>query len=489
VSSASAVVEPLKSAPRRVPFPPVVAILAAFAFLDLVCNRVVGKLLHFDFLQPRSPLTRAIDLTGLFAYELTAVLAVLTLLAGLARIVVAGAEFRIGARVSFPLVGAVFIALASLGVLGLRLPGALVFHLHLSFLFLSLLLMLAVLASHADAGVKLGATLLVLAIALRVVPQAALRMRAIGPLLPVHVEAIADGMLATIGVAGLCLLPRRGSALLAHVITWPVVAAAVLLIWRDWDTAARVAAYGFGIELPLTTWGQVLVIGALASGLFATVRLLSVPGVHRLRGWGFALLMLSGLELAAPHQLALAALGLLCIAESAVRLDGASLSREQFEQLVRRAAASLGAREVTLVGEHGWEVARVTAGEARTHVRIDRRAGAIVNVEATVGEAVPRDPPFVVERRGAGARGPHSSGARVATEDTAFDREFDVYDARGAGAALLDDATRARMLALVHGWLGVWPQRGVRYRATAVSDENDFVALLTLLRELADRTK
>ena len=47
------------------------------------------------------------------------------------------------------------------------------------------------------------------------------------------------------------------------------------------------------------------------------------------------------------------------------------------------------------------------------------------------------------------------------------------------GASLLDDDMRARMTALVSGWLAVYPQRGVVYRATDQSTRRE-VALKLL---------
>src|SRR5689334_22028057 len=111
-----------------------VALLAAVAFVELVLNRIVARLIHLEFLQPRSALTRLVDDVGLYAFELTSVLAILMLGAALVRIVLYGREFRAGARMSFPLVGAVFLALAAIGVV-LKLPQAMQFHLQLSFLF------------------------------------------------------------------------------------------------------------------------------------------------------------------------------------------------------------------------------------------------------------------------------------------------------------------------------------------------------------------
>ncbi|HZS39422.1 MAG TPA: hypothetical protein VFF06_21475 [Polyangia bacterium] len=467
-----------------------VALLAAVAFVELVLNRVIARLIHLEFLQPRSALTRVIDDFGLFAFELTSVLAVLLLGAALIRIVLYGGEFRAGARMSFPLVGAVFLALAAIGVV-LKLPQAMQFHLHLSFLFLALLITLATVASHAQPPIKLGAVLLMAAVAMRIGPQLAARLGVLPSLTSAQTEAMSDAMLASTGAAALCFLPRRpGGAKLASLVTWPMVCVVAIIIRRDWETAARVAAYGFGVELPIATWGQLLCLAVLAAVAYSTIRMLSLDGVNRLRGYGFVLLAVGGWQLELPYQLGLAALGLLCIAESAVRVEGRPLARAAFEQLVKLGAAAVGAPSVTMTGASGYEVARLHSppGGAPVSVTLQRRAGVVSDLEVTVGETPPRDPPFTISRRSSGGLGPPGSGARVETEDLAFDRAFEVHDLRGAGAPLLDDATRARMAQLVTGWLGVWPQRGLRYRSAELpTGDETLPTLIAFLRELQSR--
>jgi hypothetical protein len=470
-----------------------VALLAAVATVELIVNRVMGRLLHVELAGPRSPLARVLDDVGLLAFELTSVLAVLLLAAALLRIVLFGVEYRAGARMSFPLVGAVFVSLAAIGTV-LKLPPTWQLHLQSSFLFLALLMTLATAASHAQAHVKLGALFLLVAVATRVAPQLASRVGVLPALTSAQTEAMSDAMLAATGAAAICFLPRRpGGARLASLVTWPLVGVAAGVIYKDWDTAARVAAYGFGVDLPIALWGQVLCLAVLAACTYSAMRMLAIPGVQRLRGWGFVLLAIGGLQLELPYQLGLAAIGLLCIAESAVRVEGRPLAREAFEQLVKRGAAAVGSPTVTLTGPIGFEVARLhaPAGGAPLAVTLSRRAGVVSDVEITVGEAPPREPPFTVVRRSSRGQslGPSGPGARVETEDAAFDREFEVHDQRGAGAPLLDDATRARMATLVEGWLGVWPQRGVRYRAAELAAGDDALpALIDFLREIAGRT-
>ncbi len=468
---------------------PLVVILGGIAFVELITNRIVARLLRHEFLQPRSGWTRALDDIGLFAFQLLSVLGLLVLGAGIIRVMVAGSQFRPGARMSLPIVGGVFIALAALATL-VKLPGNLVFHLHLSFLFLALLLALAVLASHGTVSVKLGVFALIAATGLKLVPQMIARLSAESPFTALAHELFSYGALAAIVVGAILLVPRRGRMRLAPALTFVVVCGVSILVRSDWETAARVAGYGFGVELPIHPWGQLAVMAAMAATLYATISLLAVPGVHRLRGYGLMLLTLGGLSLELPAQLTLVSLGFLCIAESAVRSDGKPIAREAFDQLVRRAAALVGAAQATVTGPPEFEMARINApAPARLSVQVARRAGVVSEVEITCGEVPPRDPAFCVELKVATGLGPHEAGARVETGDPAFDRIFLVHDRRGAGAALLDDETRARMMTLVSGWLGVYPQRGVAYRATTLPPGDDSLAqLVAFVRDIATRT-
>src|SRR5262249_11921995 len=153
--------------------------------------------------------------------------------AALVRIALFGSLYRPGARVSFPLVGLVCVALAGLGVV-VRLPPPLLFHLHLSFLFLALLVVLTVVSSAAEAGVKLGTVLFVVALALRLYPLMSRRF-APGVVDATTFEIAGAGLLVAVAAGSLCLTPRRGRTRTAWVITWIVVCGAALIMRRDWD--------------------------------------------------------------------------------------------------------------------------------------------------------------------------------------------------------------------------------------------------------------
>jgi hypothetical protein len=474
----------------------VAALVAVVAALELILNRVVSRLVRVDFLLPRSGFTRALDVSGLFLFELLSSLAIFTLAAGLVRACIRTDEFRRAARASFPLIGAVFIALAAMGVV-FRLPPPLAFHLQLSYLFLTLLFALAAVAGRAPGRAKLGAVVLWVGVVLRLAPQLAARLPLSVELVPAAAAAVDLAALAAITVGGGLLVPtrpiRRSAALTIGIVTTLVVVVLAVAMRLDADTTRRVIAYGLGVVVPMTFWGQLLLLGAIGAPLFSGLRLVGVGGVHELRGIGLLLVGLGGLALELPAQLATSALGFLCLAASMVRPDGPRLSRATFETIVRAAAAAMGAREVTLSGPDGDDVARLyspaTEAGAPVTARVDRQGGAVRDVEITVGETPPREPPFAIVRLGARHLGPVPADARVATEDPAFDGAFEVYDRRGVGAPLLDGETRAAAAGLVDGWLGVWPQRGLRYHAERLPDGDDGLArLVTLLRALHART-
>ena len=54
---------------------------------------------------------------------------------------------------------------------------------------------------------------------------------------------------------------------------------------------------------------------------------------------------------------------------------------------------------------------------------------------------------------------------------------------------LVSPRTWLAMISHLAGWLGVWPQRGVRYSATSLPAGDDALpTLVAFLRELAKRT-
>jgi hypothetical protein len=478
---------------------PLIAVLAGVALVELALNRIAGHLITFDPFQLRGFWRHAFADSRLFAYELVAVLSAMMLGSALARIAASGQRYRIGARVSLALVGLVVVVLASIGAVA-ELPADLFFHLHMSYAFLALLITMTIIAARTPGRVRLGAVLLYLPIALHFGARLTRRMSPVPELTstPLELEAIAQATLAAAAVVSVpCFASRRHGVRLGLALAAVFVGVTAVLVRLDWETAARVAAYGFGIALPMAPWALVVYLLALGGFVFTTTTLLASTGAEELRGWGLLLYGIAGLDQQAPFQMALGVLGLLCIAESVLRAGGAPMTREAFENIVRRGAAAVGAPQVTLSGAAGYETVRLhspppqngAAPSLPVKLSVSRSAGHISGVDVVVGETQPRDPPFTVERRDAGKLGPRADGPAIETGDAAFDRAFATRDRRGVNAALLDDPTRARLAALCTGWVGVWPERGVHYRARTVEGGEDALPLLIeLLRDLASRS-
>jgi hypothetical protein len=472
---------------------PLVALLGVLALAELLVNRVGGSLVHVDPLQPRQGLLRVFVDGRIFLYELTAVLAALVLALGLGRVALHGDRYRAGARVSFTLIGFVCVALAALSS-AVNLTRDLFFHFQLSFTFLALLITISIVGARAPGRIKLGAAILFLPLALHFAAALLARLTppADGVTTTVDLDAIAQATLAAAAVVSVpCFAARHHARWFGIVVAAVLVAAGAVLVRVDWADASTIASAGFGIALPVSPFAQVLYLLAFGGFTFTVITLLASPAEANLRGWGLLLFAMMGLDQEQPFQLALGAVGLLCIAESVMRAAGDPLPREAFENLVRRGAAAVGAPQVIMTGPVGYENVRLhsppTAGFT-VALSLARKAGLVTSVDVTVGESVPRDPPFTIERKGTSRLGPGADGPAIDTGDKVFDARFVTRDRRGLNAQLLDEATRARMQELMCGWLGVWPQRGVQYRAAAVVKGEDALPLLIeLLRDLAAR--
>lgn len=467
---------------------PLVAVLSGVALAELVINRLLGHLLSHEPLAPADLSRRLFDYARLFLYELTAVLSLLLLAAGLARLVTLGRRYRLGARLSLSLLGLLCVLLSALGAV-VRLPPELAFHLQLSYSFLALLLVLGLVTAPVPWRLRLGSLALLVPVVLHSAAGFYRRLAASPGVVGSGLDAWAQTALLVVAIATIPAFAVRRRARLAAGLAAVLVGAMTVLVRLDWETAARVAGYGFGLTLPIAPWAQLLFLLALGSFCFTVATLLLNSGALRLRGWGLLLLGLGGLEQQAPFWVTLAAVGFLCLAESVLRAASAPLSREEFEGMVRRGAALLGSPQVVLTGRSGYETARLHApasGDRPLSLTVSRAGGAIRRVDITIGEELPRRPPFTLARRQAARLGPSADGPLIETGDAAFDLAFATRDRRGLNAVILDDATRVRLCALCHGWLGIWPQRGLHYRARAL-DEASLPPLLELLRELAAR--
>jgi hypothetical protein len=467
-----------------------VALVVLVASLELAIKRVAMPLLHVNLWAPRSVLRRVLDTAGHFSFELLSVLALAVLLTGILFVTLRGTEFRPASRLAFPLVGLVFVALAAIAVVRRTTP-QLHAHLRLTYVFLTLLFVMAALATRSAGRMKLGTVLIWGGVLLSLWPRMIMGLPLPFEVTPDGADAMTLASLACFVLGGAALSPtgKTGRPMFAAGLALLVMVCGGIIIVVDWDTGRTLAHDAWGVELPMTRWGQLLALLALGSMVQATMRLILTPGVQRLRGIGIALISLGGVALEMPGQLATSALGFLCIAASAARVDAAPMPWELFEALVRKVAVAVGAPTVTLTGPRGAETVAAHAPATGTpmSVRLERQAGAVAAVEISVGETPSREPPLVIADKSARRLGPRRSEPPAPTGDAEFDERFVVQDPRGAGVPLLDEQTRKRLHALATGgWLGIWPDRALVYRSARLPDgEDGLVSLVGLLRELA----
>lgn len=469
--------EPSGPAPTAAPDAPrarmnLVGLLALLVTVELAMGRIFLKLLPADAAEGPSPLfLRALTGVHRFVGHLAAVLAWFVLAAALI-VITRRTYYRASTRFSLVFVGSVLTALVGIGLVA-KIPGALLLHLYLSFFFVAASAWMALLASRVPASLRLGLSLILL-------PAGAHYLIAIndrfatflgwerrGDWLP-----YVDGaLLLGIALGTVLLRPRRTRVAFALGLGVTLAAATAMLVQTHWDLAHRVAQHGFGLELPLNPIVSLGYAVGFGAALFLISLHLNGDDREQLRGYGLLLLVANGLQLHWPSQLAIAAIGILCLLESVARPDGEVYRAEEIEELLRYGGAAIGAGSVSMSGTADDQTARVV-GQLETgalvEVLLRWRHGMLDDLTVTIASAPPRDPPFSLEHIDSDDLGPRADGPRVLLDDLDLDRHFLVFDRRSVGAHLFDDTTRGQILSLCRGWLGVWPQRGLRYRANAL---------------------
>jgi hypothetical protein len=466
-------------------------LLAAALFLELWLNRTLSRLLRIDPGNAVAGALRRFDVAAVFVFELVSALGAILFAWAIVRIV-RSPKFSGPTRFSFGLVGGLAAALITTGIF-IRLPPRLAAYLCMVQLFLLLRVVLAVVAVPTSRRLRVGIVLLVLPVALMLTANLLQRYSAPGVLDPraSMLAELAGAALVFVGLASPWLLgPSGASGPLAYIFALAIAATGITLGRVDWDGAARLAGIGLGVAVPIGPVGLPLYVVGASAYAFTIGGLLMRPGADRLRGIGLFLVGVVGLQLDLPYQIAASTLGLLCLLEVATHPAEDAITREALDELMRRWAALVGAGQVTVVGAPGQERARVgfqTVNGLPATLLVDRRAGAIAQIDIAVGEIPGRTPPVTLSARGT-RLGPAAPGPVVATGDVAFDERFVRRDHRGASAAMLDAETRGRILRLADGWLGVWPQRGARFVGRQIPAGDDALpSLVQLLCDLRER--
>lgn len=453
------------------------ALLAVIVLVDLSFGRIFAKLLPSDGDMLPSAVLAALRWGTRFVGQLAAVLGWLLLVFMLATLARRN-YYRRSTRVSLLFIGSVFSALVGVGLFA-RIPGALLLHLYLSFLFLAGSAILAILASRAPSGERLGVVILLLPIAAHFGLSLNDRFATFfgwsrqSDLIPYVDSAVLVGAAAAAGL----FRPRRHHYAAPIAIAIVFAGLAATLVLTHWDIAQRIALNGFGLELPMQLGSALVYCVGLGTLVYAiTINLLGEPR-DQLRAYGLCILVANGVQLYWPSQLGIAMVGLFCLLEAAARPDDAGWSRDAQEASLRTAAVAAGAAQVTFNGEPGDESARLVGArdDQPVEVIVEWRGGRIENIEIALGGAPPRDPPFTLEARGT-SNGPRADAPRLHFDDEALEQEFVCHDRKSVAATILDPLTQAKLRIDCRGWLAVWPQRGVRYRASRLSGRPDALA-------------
>ncbi|HVZ71278.1 MAG TPA: hypothetical protein VHJ20_02790 [Polyangia bacterium] len=477
------------------------AALVAFAALELAINRLALRL----FL-PQSTVAgpigegagggRGLHLvaaSGPLLFHLTGVLGLVVLVAGVAGLLKRGELFPRGMRLVVAIITVFFAALVALGLVAGAIPAALFMNARIGAAFSSLFVVGALAVSGVRPRVKVGVALCALPALLHV---AALFVDRVGAGSSDVAGALARardlvGLAACLGAP--FLLPPRPAAerpwRLPLAITAATTATFALLLLSRYDLVQAAFLYGLRVELAPGTLAVCLAaVAAFAGGAYAATQLLVDKGGMRLAGYGLVLLAVAGPQAGTPVELTLAVVGLLALAVGELRAapygEPARVPRagsEAWRAYIGRLATAAGdgtspddSRSEGVVVEEGeLEVTRIRAHRRGLPVamRLLRRRGALVELEATVGEPARGGPDASIERhRHWLARGPHERVRlpRAKTGDTAFDQRFSVHGA----APLGDAALRRQLLAQTgDGVVTLWRGAAARYHATSGQSE------------------
>lgn len=363
-------------------------------------------------------------------------------------------------------------------------------------------LVVSQLTSRGDLGVRVGLVLLATPLVIHFYAPFALRFIDGDLGLPDRVQIFGQWSLVFAALATpYCFAPRPFSLSAARlpplVVAMFVAVVGSIIVRRSNEVGIELAKYGVGVDLtagaPTSMWA--LYIMALAAVAWTLVSCLAAESpARRLVGAGLGLVLLGGYGFSWPLQYLVGFIGLLIIGSAATRVAaeekgsavGSARSQPIGDQtwqayvaaVVEALRASGGAGDPSAVSVRG------AGGVQRTHVvwrrgsvpmRLTavRAGGRIQYVDVLVGaelEDSAEPPSWTMRARPsrefslAHPEPPASSGKPRKLGDPDFDRRFQVRDSGDLSETLLDAELRERAVALIDGWIAVWPERSLRFR-------------------------
>jgi hypothetical protein len=460
------------------------ASLVAFAFLELVLNRLANRLFlpHSTLIGASggSAAARAVASSGPLLFHLTSVLGLIVLLAALVGLLRRGELFPRPMRISVTVIGISFWMLAANAVVFGGLSARLALYLEASFGFLSVLLAAALLGAPLRGRVKAGVLLFVLPGAFHVMAHVGDRMGWFAATSSAEIVARVGEVMLLVACVGAPFLlsprpaserPWRAALVASAFLTGALVVALVV----SFDLLQATFLYGVRLDVPRV--GSLLglaYVAAFAGWTYATTQLLLDKGGMRLAGYGLLLLAIAGYQPSTPLEVELALLGLLALSVGELRAvpygdpGRPRIDNAAWRAFIGRLATGAGdgtspddARsEAVFVEEGELEVTRIRAHRRGLPVamRLMRRRGALVELEATVGDTPRAGPDASIERhRSWLSRGPDQRVRlpRTKTGDETFDGKLSVHGRAPLGeAALRGRVGRAAAAGVVSLWLG-----------------------------------
>jgi len=476
------------------------ALLVAVAVLEFLVNRLAGRLFFprpaLTSASSGSHATHAVSVAGPFLFELTAILALIVMVAAFTGLFRRGELYPRAMRFSTVVIALFFAAVSAWAVVTGHILPQHFLYLEVCFAFLALLTGIAFTLSNAPVRLKIGVALFALPGALHAlgVVSSSLRVgdgggaaavrRALSQAGPVLVGAGEVALLAAGMLAPLLLPPRpfreRRWQIPLGVAAALTIAFVGVLLWR-FDLIQASALYGLRLELPpLASAAGVAHVLAFFGWMFAAIELIADKGGMRLVGYGLVLLALGGYEQASPVELCLSVLGLLAVAVGELRalpyMDRTvpRVAVPEWRAFVKRLAEGVGdgtgpdgsRPDASFVPEGELDLSRI-----QTHrrgqpvlIKLMRKRGTLVDLEASYGTAGHAAADASIERhRRWLERSPEHKVRlpRAKTGDPSFDQKFSVH-----GDAPLADAELRRRLERQQGdgVLTIWKGSAARYQ-------------------------
>lgn len=285
------------------------------------------------------------------------------------------------------------------------------------------------------------------------------------------------------------LAPRPFTRTILRVVPLVValVVASVGAVMLRLDYLATISAINraLGLDLEPRAASQFIAFYLLAFATLAwtiTACLTAATPARRRLGVGLALVVAAGLGFPWPMNFAVAAVGLLAMADAALDAEREertgwapttpAIDDEHWHGFVGQLVTTLrdgggDASAVSVRGEHGQIATVVLTERGGVPVRlcINRIAGSVVSLDLICGRESARPPAWsVVARRPPGHPEAPGAGPAIAVDDPGFDLDFRCRGDRAALMAALDHPTRAALRDGLEGWLAGWPGESVRHR-------------------------